>query len=526
MGNKGWLWALLGLAALLFVCVGCGLVVGLLVWPEPTPPVAVNTAPLPTTPPQPTATPHARSTPSTGPTPQASRRVPFRAVVQIVALDAQGDPAWSGSGTIISPDGLILTNAHIVEPFAPDEPAIDRLLILMTDREDEPPRPRYFAQVVQVDEDLDLAVVRITHDLDDNPVDPDALHLPFVPLGSAQDLRLGDELIILGYPGIGGDTITLSKGVVAGFTEEEPYGPRAFIKTTATLAGGNSGGAALNARGELVAIPTQVGAGTDEAEVVDCRVLVDTNGDGVVDDNDTCVPIGGFINALRPVDLARPLVEAARQGAVARPSPKPPAEADRTGGLDDIWQHPGPVLDQDTFDAPVEGWEGDDEDTRITYADGAMRVLLRTPFVLHALTSPVAQADVVVWARVRITQPAGDGEVGLACRYRDLDNFYAASVIENGHFYVWKYEDGEYAELHPEAPLPVAAHFDPAGWNEIGLVCYGPHLALWVNDQPVVTVFDRASARIQGGAGLVVATYQHPNFEVAFDAFRIHRAQR
>jgi hypothetical protein len=47
---------------------------------------------------------------------------------------------------------------------------------------------------------------------------------------------------------------------------------------------------------------------------VDCRPVVDTNRDGVIDDNDTCVPIGGFINGLRPVNLAVPVIEAAESG--------------------------------------------------------------------------------------------------------------------------------------------------------------------------------------------------------------------
>jgi hypothetical protein len=68
---------------------------------------------------------------------------------------------------------------------------------------------------------------------------------------------------------------------------------------------------ALDQFGRLVAIPTQLGYGQQSGDLVDCRVVADTNGDGNVDQRDVCVPVGGFINALRPVNLAKPLIDRA-----------------------------------------------------------------------------------------------------------------------------------------------------------------------------------------------------------------------
>ena len=136
-----------------------------------------------------------------------------------------------------------------------------------------------------------------------------------MPFGDDGSLNLGDPVTILGYPSIGGSTITLTRGEVAGFTSEEGYGNRAFIKTSATISGGNSGGLAANSKGEIIGIPTQLGYGGDD-QYVDCRVLADTNRDGVVDKSDNCVPTGGFINALRPLRLAKPLIEAAQRGEI------------------------------------------------------------------------------------------------------------------------------------------------------------------------------------------------------------------
>jgi Trypsin-like peptidase domain len=127
-------------------------------------------------------------------------------------------------------------------------------------------------------------------------------------------VEIGDHLPVLGYPGIGGETITSSKGAVSGFASERSVDGRAWIKTDATIAGGNSGGMVVNMAGQLIGVPTRASAGETEGDIVDCRPVVDTNREGVIDNNDTCVPIGGFINGLRPANVAVPLIEAAENG--------------------------------------------------------------------------------------------------------------------------------------------------------------------------------------------------------------------
>lgn len=252
--------------------------------------------------------------------------VPYGAVVKITARLKHSSylrDAWSGSGSIISPEGLIITNAHLVSPGQDFRPDVWQISI--TDDAAVPPKDLYFAEPLVVDEDLDLAVFQIKTDLHYQPVDPEALDLTFVPLGDSGELKLGDPLIILGYPGIGGDTITLTRGEVGGFTLIGQNQESGFIKTSAGISGGTSGGMAIDTAGRLVAIPTQLGYGQTEGEVVDCRIIADTNGDGRVNQSDICVPVGGFINALRPVNLALPLIEEARQiiSAGANPDPYP-----------------------------------------------------------------------------------------------------------------------------------------------------------------------------------------------------------
>lgn len=277
-------------------------------------PMAKAATPLPTKLPSPTVRVTLTDTtvaPTASPT---QTLVPYAAIVKITAQVKHSSylrDVWSGSGTIISPNGLILTNAHMIDPGA--MMYSDFYKVSITDDPAEPPVDMYFAKPVLIDKDLDLAVILITSDLKYKPVDNEGLDLAAIPLGDSSKLNLGDPLFIVGYPGIGGETITLTRGDVGGFTVFGQDTQPSYIKTSGSISGGTSGGAALDQFGRLVGIPTQLGYGQDEGNMVDCRVIADTNGDGKVNDRDVCVPVGGFINALRPINIALPMIEEAKK---------------------------------------------------------------------------------------------------------------------------------------------------------------------------------------------------------------------
>ena len=241
------------------------------------------------------------------------------ATVQIIGLDSQDQPMCSGSGTLVSSDGTILTNAHVVTR----EPECDfaSLGIAVTTDSGHPPELRYRADLLAIDPEADLAVVRVAHNLDG--LETEKTDFPSLALGDSDLVEIGDNIRILGYPEIGGDTITYTNGSVSGFTAQAGIGDRALIKTDATIAGGNSGGAAVDDDGRLIGIPTKARA-SEDGPAVDCRPLADTNGDGAVDNKDNCVPIGGFLNGLRPVNLAIGLIAAAKNAepqVLQRPTP-------------------------------------------------------------------------------------------------------------------------------------------------------------------------------------------------------------
>jgi serine protease Do len=307
------IWIMFSVLALVsLACFGGGV--------QPVPTQAPINQNLGTTPePQPQPTQISQNTnPSGNDQISLTRAELIMATIQIYALfDVNGEltPKYSGSGTIISPTGLILTNAHVASPASQGEPDMepDVLAIGLMDQEDKPPVFLYVAKVKAVDGYLDLAVIQITSSMDGSNIDPNSLNLPYVPLGNSDDLHVGDHINIFGFPGIGGDTITYTDGSVSGFTAEEGLGDRAWIKTDATIAGGNSGGLAANDAGNIIGVPTLAASGTG-GNITDCRVVQDTNGDGVLDSKDMCIPIGGFINGLRPVNLALPLIKAAQSG--------------------------------------------------------------------------------------------------------------------------------------------------------------------------------------------------------------------
>ncbi|MGH2582483.1 MAG: trypsin-like peptidase domain-containing protein [Anaerolineales bacterium] len=452
-----------------------------------------------------TATPSPTNTPA-GPQGIRNPAIPFEAVIQIWALYYDEfdelQVGWTGSGTIISPDGLILTNAHVVLPdrYFP----VDELGIAMTLDQDEEPEPIYYAEVLQADASLDLAVIRVTHDFDGNPVNSASLNLPYVPLGDSEQLNLGDELTILGYPGIGGDTVTLTSGEVSGFTSQPQYGARAFIKTSATIAGGNSGGLAADAVGRLVGVPTQLGYGGED-QYVDCRVLADTNRDGIVDENDSCVPTGGFINALRPVALALPLIQAAQRGEVNIVGAAGP----------EVATQPQSERVFDDFSDPNSGWDiYTDADGSANYVSGEYVIEDIAGDIYYYALANLNFDDVTMEVDVRILESTGANEIDLVCRYTDIDNYYEFRIYEGGNAGIAKRLNGEYIDLVAPAPSGYVLGEDPA---RVSIQCEGPRLSLSVNGVEVASASDESFST--GGLALSVYAWEGNRFAAAFDNF-------
>jgi hypothetical protein len=231
-----------------------------------------------------------------------------------------------GSGTIIDARGNIVTNAHVTDlrdftAEAAEEGVTveqDVVAVLIPKRTDQPAIPVFVADVIGQDEDLDIAVVRISKTFAGEPVDLETVNLPTVPLGDSDAVELGDTINVFGYPGIGGATVTYTSGPVSGFAADAVIPGRAWIKTSASISGGNSGGTGVDDDGRLIGVPTRTGV-EGAGGFVDCRALADTNRDGKIDGKDTCVPTGGFLNSLRAINVAKEMI-AANTGAETAPT--------------------------------------------------------------------------------------------------------------------------------------------------------------------------------------------------------------
>ncbi|MCX2861722.1 DegQ family serine endoprotease [Paucibacter sp. PLA-PC-4] len=138
-----------------------------------------------------------------------------------------------GSGFIVSADGLILTNAHVVRDA-------QEVMVKLTDRREFP------AKVLGSDPKTDVAVLKI-----------EAKNLPALKLGSSKDLRVGEWVLAIGSPF--GFENSVSAGVVSAkgrALPDETFVP--FIQTDVAVNPGNSGGPLFNARGEVVGINSQI----------------------------------------------------------------------------------------------------------------------------------------------------------------------------------------------------------------------------------------------------------------------------
>lgn len=140
-------------------------------------------------------------------------------------------PRGVGSGFILSPDGMIMTNAHVVD-------GADEVIVTLTDKRE------FKARIIGADKRSDIAVVKI-----------DATGLPAVKVGDVSRLRVGEWVMAIGSP------FGLENSVTAGIVSAKQrdtgdYLP--FIQTDVAINPGNSGGPLINMRGEVVGVNSQI----------------------------------------------------------------------------------------------------------------------------------------------------------------------------------------------------------------------------------------------------------------------------
>ncbi len=151
-------------------------------------------------------------------------------------------PNGVGSGVIVTGDGYIITNNHVVE-------GAEKVEVHLEDHR------QFTAKVIGTDAPSDLAVIKI-----------EGSGFPTVPLGDSEAVQVGDLVLAVGNPLGVGQTVTMGIISAKGRSTSRTGDPRTqpyedFIQTDAAINRGNSGGALVNLRGELIGVPSQILAG-------------------------------------------------------------------------------------------------------------------------------------------------------------------------------------------------------------------------------------------------------------------------
>ncbi len=174
-------------------------------------------------------------------------------VVLIESIDGRRALS-SGSGTIISPDGYIYTNRHVIEDG-------DDFAIYMLDDIRERPVLRYYAslQYQSRNIDIDFAILKIDRDERGREINARNEALPYL-IPASKEVNVGDTIRIFGYPGIGDGYMVVTTGEVVTVQNGSVDGNRlpVWYWTDAEISGGNSGGLAVNEAGEVIGLPTWV----------------------------------------------------------------------------------------------------------------------------------------------------------------------------------------------------------------------------------------------------------------------------
>jgi Do/DeqQ family serine protease len=145
----------------------------------------------------------------------------------------------TGSGVIISQDGYIVTNNHVISGATEIEITLNN-------------RQKYKAKLIGTDKDNDIALLKIDSDVD----------LPYIPFANSDNIKIGEWVLAVGNPY--NLTSTVTAGIVSakGRDLEGNSAIDSFIQTDAAVNPGNSGGALVNTRGELVGINTAISSKT------------------------------------------------------------------------------------------------------------------------------------------------------------------------------------------------------------------------------------------------------------------------
>ena len=262
------------------------------------------------------------SQPSAAPTPSPKSEVApvelWKTAVLVghvrMNLEDEHELCGNASGSLVGSPDTVVTAQHVIEWTDEKEELCSGASIWVGYNFD--PKAEFFvwwpAEVRRESEDQDLAV--LTVDLTAEPwIEDESIAFGALLAGDwptldvapmEEEPQIGDPVQLYSYPGIGSYSVTYTSGHLAGWSYDDTTETDAGImKLDMTVAGGSSGSGLLDSKGRLIGLIVMGGVTRFPAEDerndidwVDCRHAADTNGDELIDDEDTCLPTGGFIN--------------------------------------------------------------------------------------------------------------------------------------------------------------------------------------------------------------------------------------
>jgi hypothetical protein len=219
-----------------------------------------------------------------------------------------------GSGTVVTKQGHILTNNHVISfnhPLPEGITIVPERYVFMTFENNSDPKPvcTFDPSHMPHDTVVDIAMVKCEHDIKGNDWD-NKLVWDAVNVGDPAAMVQGDDLWVFGYPGAGQDprkknvdfftlpSMNVSEGKFSGVVNEQDTETThhiSWVKTDAEISGGNSGGCATDDDGNYIGIPTEVHTDTRESQGGDGGTL-------------------GHVGFLRPTNLLKTYIDMANKG--------------------------------------------------------------------------------------------------------------------------------------------------------------------------------------------------------------------
>lgn len=261
----------------------------------------------------------------------------------------------------------------------------------------------------------------------------------------------------------------------------------------------------MDEHGKLMAITSLNISPKGVVGASDCVYLADSNSDRTIDTKDLCMPAEGVVAGLRPIDLALPMINAAKNG-----------EVKVYGYPHDLIRFPAGsrVQLEENFEDKDTGWVNASTKAKYgSYELSTYQFTLSAPGQLGVSYYENKRfTDSVTNLLVTQVTSSDDAFYAGVCRYTNSENYYLFMVTTDGRYSIQKVESDQFSVLIPWTYSPVI----PMNTSiKLNIACVGKSLSLAVNGTPLAQVNN--SAHWRGLPGLAAGTFRNGQFAVAFD---------